>query len=136
RGLAVAHISYGHYTPQDYIALLRNSKSMLYLSCHESQGFAYQECLACNVPVIAWNQGFWLDIERFTYGREFVPASSVPFFDHRCGEQFSDFKAFVQMFDNFYLKACRGSFQPRDFVLQNLTIENSTRRMMNIYDSI
>ena len=39
-------------TVQSYRALLRRSKSMLFLCESETQGMAYQEALASNVPVL------------------------------------------------------------------------------------
>ena len=129
-------IRYGQYSTEEYRAKLRRAKAMIFLSAHESQGLAYQECLSCNVPVIAWDQGFWLDTARHKYGRSNVPATSVPFFDERCGSRFRDFGGFAAEFDPFLERALSGAFRPREFILENLTIEKSTRRMLEIYNSI
>ena len=34
---------------------LQNSKYGIWLDAHESQGFALQEALSCNVPLLVWN---------------------------------------------------------------------------------
>lgn len=135
RGLSFSEISYGNYFTEDYKAALAQAKVMIFLSAHESQGIAYQECLSTDVPVIAWDQGLWLDPVRFKYGRPIVPATSVPFFDERCGVKFRDAGEFLARFDAFYEAALSNRFSPREFVLENLTIEKSTKRMLDIYRS-
>ncbi len=133
---AYSEIRYGQYFTEEYQAKLRRARAMIFLSTHESQGLAYQECLSCNVPVFAWDQGFWLDPVRYKYGRPNVRATSVPFFDARCGSRFRDFGEFAAGFAPFMERARSGAFRPREFILENLTIEKSTRRMLEIYNSI
>ena len=120
----------------EYRKLLNQSKMMIFLSEHESQGLACQECLSCNVPVMAWDQGCWLDPIRFRYGKPYVPATSVPYFDERCGDTFVDFGEFMSKFDVFYENAVSGKFQPREYILEHLTIDKSTDRLLEIYKSI
>jgi glycosyltransferase involved in cell wall biosynthesis len=131
-----SEIAYGNYSKEDYQKKLRHAKVMIFLSAHESQGLAYQECLASNVPVIAWDQGYWLDPTRFKYNRPFVPATSVPFFDERCGATFSDLDEFICKFESFFENSLSGQFNPREFVLEHLSIEKSTDRMLDIYNSV
>jgi hypothetical protein len=47
---------------------------MLFLCEHETRGLAYQEALASNVPILAWDTGFWLDPRRPLYDPNPVPA--------------------------------------------------------------
>jgi hypothetical protein len=129
-------LTYRRYFPAEYKSALRRVKAMIFLSAHESQGLAYQECLSSNVPVIAWNQGFWLDPIRFSYGLSVVEATSVPYFDERCGTTFSDITAFRQKFDAFMQDVESASFAPREFVLETVAIEKSTDRMIEIYRSL
>lgn len=131
-----SEVRYGQYSTEEYQATLGRARAMIFLSAHESQGLAYQECLSCNVPVIAWDQGFWLDPVRHKFGRPHVRATSVPFFDERCGSKFRDFGEFAAVFEPFLERARSGAFRPREFILENLTIEKSTRRMLEIYNSI
>ncbi|HEU4642891.1 MAG TPA: hypothetical protein VFS44_10600, partial [Gemmatimonadaceae bacterium] len=64
RGLRTAVLRYGSYDRAEYLALLARARGMVFLCEHETQGLAYQEALACNVPVLAWDQGYWLDPVR------------------------------------------------------------------------
>lgn len=136
RGLSVRTIDYGHYTPEQYKDLLARALALVFLSPHESQGFACLEALSSGVPVFAWDPGYWMDPERFRYGTPRVQATSVPFFDERCGDVFTDAAAFREKFDAFYDACMRGSFRPRDYVLENLTIAASTGRLLDFYRSV
>lgn len=131
-----SEITYGKYSIEDYKSQLRRAKAMIFLSAHESQGLAYQECLSSNVPVIAWDQGYWLDPVRYKYKRPTVRATSVPYFDERCGVKFTDINDFVTKFQPFFENCLMNNFKPRDFVLENLSIEKSTDQMLKIYESI
>lgn len=135
-GYKYTEIIYGKYNPKEYAEKLKRSKVMIFLSAHESQGLAYQECLSSNVPIIAWDQGFWLDPIRFKYGKPIVKASSVPYFDERCGMKFVDFEEFTKRFMDFFENAMSNKYNPREYILENLSIEKSTDKMLEIYNSI
>src|SRR5262249_429032 len=61
RGLRTQVVRYKYHDHFTYRRLLARSRAMLFLCEHETQGLAYQEALASNVPVLAWDNGFWLD---------------------------------------------------------------------------
>ncbi|MBS1527503.1 MAG: glycosyltransferase [Bacteroidetes bacterium] len=136
-GLAYREISYGSYTEEEYRTLLEQSSAMIYLCEHESQGFALCEALSMDVPVLVWDQGFWLDPNRLKWGEvEPVPATSAPCFDERCGMRFKDIAEFDGTFDEFWTKAKKHAFKPRDYVLENLTLKKSAQKMLEIITSI
>lgn len=134
--LTFTEVTYGKYSKEEYKSKLAQAKVMVFLSAHESQGIAYQECLATGVPVMAWDQGFWLDPYRFQINKPVVPATSVPYFDDRCGVKFSGIDQFKTMFGQFFENARMGKYQPREYVSENLSVEVSTDRMLAIYNSI
>jgi hypothetical protein len=117
-GLKTAYLRYGSYDESAYLELLRRSKAMLFLCEHETQGIAYQQALSCNVPVLAWEQGMWLDPKY--YPRIKHHASSVPYWDERCGVKFKDLSEFEAAL-NLFLDQ-RDTFLPRRFVTENLTL--------------
>lgn len=130
-------IKYGSYSLTDYKELLQESLGMIFLCEHESQGLAYQEAMSMNVPILAWNKGIWLDSNRFDWGeKDLVPASSVPYFNEKCGEKFSDFSSFKSMFNHFYKKSMNNEYSPRNYVVENLSLEKSASKMLEIIREI
>jgi glycosyltransferase involved in cell wall biosynthesis len=109
---------------------------MLFLCEHETQGLAYQQALSCDVPVLAWDPGAWLDPWRYRYGEGYVPATSVPYFDERCGMTFSALQQFRDALAPFLDRLRGGRFRARDYVLENLTLEASARKYIELLQSI
>jgi hypothetical protein len=132
RKIKFLEIRYGHYEEKDFRALLSRSAAMIFLCEHESQGLAYQECLSSGVPVLAWDQGWFLDPNRFEWGSPEIPATSVPYFDSRCGERFKTIEEFETTLDDFLERLRRHSFDPRAYILENLTLERCSQRFLDI----
>jgi len=132
RKLSFVEIRYGQYDEQQYRQALRQSRAMLFLCEHESQGLACQECLASGVPVLAWDQGWCLDPNRFAWGDPEIAATSVPYFDDRCGMRFGGIEQFPDKLSEFLGR--RSAMAPRDYILDNLTLEQSSRRYLQILD--
>jgi len=136
-GLSYTEITYGNYKEADYFELLQQSKAMIFLCEHESQGFACCEALATNVPVFAWNQGQWLDPNRFVWGEiKPVPATSIPFFDDRCGMEFNGLAEFEERIALFWHKVTNHDLNPRSYILENLTLKKSAQKMLDIISGI
>jgi hypothetical protein len=133
-GLSYAVLRYGDHKQATYRKLLARSRFMVFLSEHETQGLAYQEAMASNLPVLAWDPGFWVDPNRLKYTSNPVHACSVPYFNDECGatfcrpEQFdSALEAFVRRLD---------SFRPRQFVQQHLSFHSSAETYLRHYDAL
>jgi glycosyltransferase involved in cell wall biosynthesis len=131
KGLSSTVIRYGAYQHKDYANALARSKSMIFLCEHETQGMAYQEALTSNVPVIAWENGFWLDPRRAEYDPNPVPATSVPYFSDQCGEKFRDFAQFPDAFEGFWVKL--DSYEPRAYVREHLSFADSAKLYLESY---
>jgi hypothetical protein len=136
-GLSYREITYGQYQETEFHNLLQQCKGMIFLCEHESQGFAICEALSMNVPVLAWDQGFWLDPNRFTWGElNPVPASSVPFFSDKCGMRFGDPQEFDKLIEVFWAGIENNIFNPREYILETLTLKKSAERMLQIIGSV
>ncbi|MGM9477279.1 glycosyltransferase [Pedobacter sp. GSP4] len=130
-------IVYGAYDVKTYKGLLASSKGMIFLCEHESQGLAYQEALSMNVPILAWDQGLWLDPSRFEWGETApVKATSVPYFDERCGDKFKNLNEFYHKFPMYYAALNHSKFSPRDYILENLSLEKSAEKMSSILNKV
>jgi hypothetical protein len=127
-------IRYGQYLPSDFQKALGRCRAMIFLSENESQGIAYQECLSSGVPILAWDRGWWLDRNRHKSGDIKVPATSVPYFDERCGMIFENLWRFRERLDEFVDKLKAGMFKPRDFILDNLTLEKCAKKYVAILE--
>jgi hypothetical protein len=131
RGLRAEVVRYGGYTHGGYRKLLARSRSMLFLCENETQGMAYQEALACNVPVLAWDQGFWLDPNRARWSDDPVPATSVPYFSEACGDRFAGVGDFVPALDRFLGRI--DSYEPRRYVEEKLSFKESAALFLSAY---
>lgn len=136
RNLSYAMISYGHYKENEYRELLAQSRAMLFLCEHESQGFACCEALSMDVPVLAWDQGQWLDPARIKLEDRIVPATSVPFFDASCGMTFAGYADFEDKLKLFLENLQDGAYNPRNFILENITLKMSAERMLELINEV
>lgn len=134
RKLSFMEIRYGAYGELHYEEALRSCRSMIFLCEHESQGLAYQECLACDVAILAWDQGWCLDPNRFAWGQADIAATSVPCFDGRCGARFRNIEEFPERLTEFLDR--RPSMAPRDYILENLTLEKCSSRYLQILNDV
>lgn len=126
RKLNVVEFNYGNYQPADYATALLAARAMIFVCEHETQGIAYQEALSCGVPLLAWDQGGeWLDPDYHPHRVRFGPVSSVPYWDERCGIRFDATQKFPDTLDQFFAARDAHRFNPRAYILENLTLEKS-----------
>jgi len=96
---------------------------MVFLCEHETQGMAYQEALASNVPIIAWDHGWWTDPVWPAYSETPIPATSIPLFSPECGEKFKMISDFPKIFEKFWSKL--DSYNPRRFIQREVSFKKS-----------
>ncbi|MDH3975263.1 MAG: glycosyltransferase [Deltaproteobacteria bacterium] len=136
-GLTYEIIRYGFYREENFHALLKKSKSMIFLCEHETQGIAYQQALSCNVPLLAWDRGgFWQDPSYYPDKVKFEPVTSVPYWDNRCGMKFKNIKEFPLKLEEFMDYLNKGAYSPRDYILENLTLEKCARHYVRIIQEV
>lgn len=135
--LKTVELVYGQYDSNHFHQLLLRSKSMLFLVEHESQGIACCEAMSCDVPILAWENGFCLDPNRFKWGDAVIPATSVPIFNpEQCGSVFKDFEKFEEVLPEFLSKVQQRFFHPRNFVEENISLEKSAQHFLNILNIV
>src|SRR5207248_2632290 len=89
--LSCQFITYGKYDRQELMTKLKNSKAVIFLCEHETQGLAYQQILSTDIPILAWDkEGYWTDPSYYPDKVQYQPVSSVPYWDERCGIKFTD----------------------------------------------
>jgi hypothetical protein len=124
RGLTFSEIRYGFYHEEQFVEALQKSRGMIFCCEHETQGIAYQQALAAGVPIFAWNRGgYWRDPAYFPHSVQFQPVSSIPYWDARCGLEFTDIMSFCDRIDEFWNGVKHSHFSPRDYIAESLTLE-------------
>ena len=131
-GYSSAVLRYGSYQPAEYREALGRCRAMIFLSPHESQGIACEEAMAAGVPILAWDPGLSQDPERFRWNDPVIPTTSVPYFDERCGCRFLDYAEFGRQLPLFMERLKSGALSPREYVLENLTVEKCSSHFVDI----
>ena len=131
RGFRTETVRYKFHDHRSYRSLLERSRALVFICEHETQGIAYQEALAMNVPVLAWDNGYWLDPLWRRVSDEMVPASSVPFFSEECGERFKDLAHFEPALSRFLERL--PTMRPRAYVIEHLPMRRSAEIYANAY---
>lgn len=128
-------ITYGYYDHSEMVEKLKSSKAALFLCEHETQGFAYQQILSTNTPILAWDRGgFWQDPYYYPVKVKYQPVSSVPYWDERCGVKFNGVENFEERLKDFTAKL--ESFNPRAYILENLTLEKCAEHYVKIFNEV
>jgi hypothetical protein len=133
RGLSFREIRYGFYEEESFRQLLGKCRAMIFLCEHETQGIAYQQALACGIPLLAWDRGgCWRDPTYYPHKVKFGPVSSVPYWDDGCGIKFETISQFPERLECFLSELQRGSFSPRDYIMETLTLEKCASEYVQI----
>jgi hypothetical protein len=119
------------YDENNYIRCLQESKYGIWVGRHESQGFALQEALSMNIPLLVWNVKSMNQEENINYPEIF--GTVIPYWDERCGEYFYEQNEFIQTYDKFINKL--NTYKPREYVLDNLSIKKCAKRFNELITS-
>jgi len=135
KNISYRFIKYGSYDHDELVHKLKNSKAVIFLCEHETQGLAYQQILATGTPILAWDRGgYWQDPYYYPHKVKYQPVSSVPYWDDRCGVKFTtinEFEAKLTLFLNNI-----EAFKPRDYILENLALEICAQKYLNIISQV
>lgn len=116
------------YNEEEYIDYLQNSKFGIWIGGHESQGFALQEALSCNVPLLLWS----VKSMNQEYGSNYndISATTIPYWHEKCGEYFHNPTEIEEKYNKFINNLEK--YKPREYILQNLSIDVCENRLINI----
>jgi glycosyltransferase involved in cell wall biosynthesis len=123
RQLTYSVLRYGKHDHRAYRRALAATRGMIFLCEHETQGLAYQEAMASNIPILAWDRGLWADPLGKRFHASIPKASSVPFFSPACGRKFVEADQFQAALTAFLSE--KASYRPRDFVAKHLNLRDS-----------
>lgn len=134
RGLTYTEIAYGKYPKgkeNSYHAMLGRCRAMLFVCENETQGIAYNEAMSMGVPILAWNPLRWLDPERHKHNLSNHHASSVPYWDERCGEQFHNLAEFEPAMNRFLEGVRSNRYRPRDYVMDHFQLAKCAQNFID-----
>ena len=120
------------YVEQDYINNLQNSKYCIWVDAHESQGFALQEALSCNVPLLVW--GVTYMSQEYGQNYENFLATTTSYWDEKCGEIFYNADELETTFNKFINNI--ENYKPREFILENLSVDACENRLINFIENM
>lgn len=132
RGLRHETLRYGHHHQASFARMVAGARSMAFVCEHETQGLAYQEALAVNVPVFAWDEGVFVDPLLNAAATPDLAVTSVPYFDERCGSRFR-IDGLEQAFTRFWNML--PDFEPRAYVADCLSMRKSAEAYLQIYQT-
>jgi hypothetical protein len=133
KGIDYIVFDYVHsYDETAYLNTLQDSKFGIVLDAHESQGFALEEALSCNVPLLVWN----VSTMKQEYGSNYSDynATSIPYWDERCGKYFYKQEELDETFDNFISNIFE--YKPREYILENLSYNVCEKKFIELLNNI
>lgn len=124
-------IEYGSYKEEQLKSLCDRSKFAILLTGTESQGIAYMNILSTDTPCFVFNKQKWVYENDKSIN---APASSVPYFDKRCGEISPDVN--LALFETFMDNVNNKQYVPRDYILENHTLEMSAKKYIELLKKV
>jgi glycosyltransferase involved in cell wall biosynthesis len=131
-------ITYGSYNESDYINALHNCKFMLTLDAHESQGFALEEAMSCNVPLLVVDAQSMYDETNdgvtsiyAHHSPKKLLATSVPYWSDECGIKVKDTSELSDAVDR--MLATYESFTPRKYIEETLSDRVCMQRILDYF---
>jgi len=120
------------YDEGNYLACLQNAKYAIWVDAHESQGFAIQEALSCDVPLLVWN----VTSMNQEYGSNYsnLAATTTSYWDAKCGERFYHIGELETTYSRFIKNI--ENYRPREFIVENLSVEVCENKLIETIKSI
>ena len=136
RNISYYLIQYGSYKDEDFKELLQDTRFVIWIGRHESQGFAFQETLASNVPILLWDvrsmydeySNGWIYESRKTSGF-LLNATVAPIWSDKCGIKFYDREEFENAFHEMNKRL--DTFAPRQFMEPLISLESTYANLLS-----
>jgi hypothetical protein len=128
KGFQVQFLRYGEYAQGRYFKQLKRSKFMIYFGETESQGLAMFQAWSMDVPTLVLNVNKLSDLGRI------FEASSGPYLNLQTGSFMDADEEPLVVLDRWLVDL--NSFKPREWVLENFTIQKRWAALQEIISSI
>lgn len=117
-------ITYGRYSLAQYKSLLSKSKIMIVLGGTESQGLAFAEAWAMNVPTLIYFVDSWKSPDGNNYCAE-----SAPYLSSQTGAYFRSTSDLFDLMNN--IESNKLKYSPREWVLRHMTDEVCAKLLLD-----
>lgn len=124
RGYNVSVVNYGYYSVDEFLLHLQTATLLIGFSRDESQGIAWTEAWACDVPTFIWYNS------EPTYLGVQYNGSPAPYLSETTGSYFSSLDDLVSLLNRWENKDLRLS--PRQWCLENMTDEVCAKELLRI----
>ena len=131
-------VTYGSYDEKTYMELLHTCKFMVCVDAHESQGFALEEAMSCNVPLLVIDATSMYDESndgvRSVYENQrpkHLYATSVPYWSDECGIKITNTDNLPVAIDT--MMESYKSFTPREYILRELSPSICMKRILDYF---
>ena len=123
---------YGAYKQEDYLHYLQTCKYGIWLGRHESQGFALEEALSCDIPLLVWSVTNMRQQHGWS-GCPDVPGTTIAFWDERCGEYFEKQEDFEKTYELFLQKL--DTYRPREFIENTVSVKQCAENLVHLFET-
>lgn len=124
------------YNESNFLDSISRAPYAIWLGCHESQGFAMEETLSCNTPILVIDSetlreetgGYW---DHKLIQSE-LKSTSASYFDKRCGiiTDSANWRSDMINFKNHL-----NEYSPREFVIETLSPDSCINKWKSILDA-
>jgi hypothetical protein len=129
---------YGSYKDPYFKAKLKETKFVIWIGSHESQGFAFQETLASNVPILLWDVTSMYDEYNNGWVYEYLKPTGIPLlattanvWSDECGIKFTKEEELEAAFTK--MNQVLAAFSPRKLIEEKVSL---TATYTNLLKSI
>lgn len=110
------------YNELDFLEAISIAPYAIWVGCHESQGFAFQETLSCNTPIFVINVRSSREEVGSVWEKDFpgieLEATSASYFSKNCGK--ISYMETIEEDINEFMENIK-NYTPRDFILENFS---------------
>jgi FkbM family methyltransferase len=136
-GMSYEVIIYGQYNEQMYRSVLECARFGVWIGRHESQGFALEEALSMDVPLVVWDVESMFDeysngpVFDHLRGKYNLKATSVAYWDATCGHVgTTEQEIFLHL---AHMKTSASDYHPREFIVNTLAPEACWKRIQTAF---
>lgn len=143
RNMSFKVFSYGSYVNDDFILSARKSKFCIWIGGHESQGFAFQECLMTNTPILVLNSTSMFDEcdrngnQSYSYllGKKELKATSATCWSDECGE-ICTIEDFAEKLDLIQKNVELNAYNPRKVIIEKRSDKVCMQNILNLSNNL